>query len=47
MNIHEHQAKEILKKFGILIPKGVVVFNLDEISFVPYIILIIILESSH
>tara|TARA_Y100000590_G_scaffold117568_2_gene134394 strand:- start:10003 stop:11163 length:1161 start_codon:yes stop_codon:yes gene_type:complete len=32
MNIHEHQAKEILKKFGILIPKGVVVFNLDEIN---------------
>ncbi len=32
MNIHEHQAKEILEKFGILIPKGTVVFNLNEID---------------
>ena len=32
MNIHEHQAKEILKKFGILVPKGVVIFSLEEIK---------------
>ncbi len=32
MNIHEHQAKEILKKFGVLIPNGVVIFNLKEIN---------------
>ena len=32
MNIHEHQAKEILKKFNIKIPKGVVIFSLDEID---------------
>ena len=31
MNIHEHQAKEILKKFGIPIPNGVVIFKLEEI----------------
>ena len=32
MNIHEHQAKEILKKFGINIPKGVPIFSLDELE---------------
>ena len=31
MNIHEYQAKEILKKFGINILNGVVVFSLEEI----------------
>ena len=32
MNIHEHQAKGILKKFGIPIPSGVVIFNTKEIQ---------------
>ena len=32
MNIHEHQAKEILKKFGIPILNGVVIFNSNEIN---------------
>ena len=32
MNIHEHQAKEILKNFGAPVSKGVVVFSLDEID---------------
>ncbi len=32
MNIHEHQAKEILKEFGASIPNGFVVFNIDEIE---------------
>ncbi len=32
MNIHEHQAKEILKEFGAPVSKGVVVFSLDEID---------------
>ena len=32
MNIHEHQAKEILKKFGINIPNGIAVFSLEEID---------------
>ena len=32
MNIHEHQAKEILKKFGINVPNGIVVFSLEEIE---------------
>tara|TARA_Y100001960_G_scaffold326207_1_gene410031 strand:- start:691 stop:1851 length:1161 start_codon:yes stop_codon:yes gene_type:complete len=32
MNIHEHQAKEMLKNFGVPIPKGIVVFNTKEIK---------------
>ena len=31
MNIHEHQAKEILKEFGAPVSNGVVVFSVDEI----------------
>ena len=30
MNIHEHQAKELLKKYGAPVPKGVVAFSVDE-----------------
>jgi len=32
MDIHEHQAKEILKNFGIPIPNGFVIFSTAEIS---------------
>ena len=32
MNIHEHQAKEILKEFGAPVSSGIVIFSLDEIS---------------
>ena len=32
MNIHEHQAKEILKEYGAPVSKGVVVFSLDKIK---------------
>ena len=32
MNIHEHQAKEILKEFGAPVSEGIVIFSLDEIS---------------
>ena len=32
MNIHEHQAKDILKKFGAPVPNGEPIFNLDEID---------------
>ena len=32
MNIHEHQAKEILREFGAPVSKGVAVFSLDEIE---------------
>ena len=32
MNIHEYQAKEILRQFGVPVPKGVVIFNPSEIS---------------
>ena len=31
MNIHEHQAKQILKKFGAAVPNGVFGFSSDEI----------------
>ena len=32
MNIHEHQAKELLKKYGAPVSKGVVVFSLNELD---------------
>jgi len=32
MNIHEHQAKEVLKKFGAPVSRGVVIFSLSEIE---------------
>ena len=32
MNIHEHQAKQILKEFGAPVSVGVVIFSLDEIK---------------
>ena len=32
MNIHEHQAKDILKKFGIPVPDGFVVYKISEIE---------------
>ena len=32
MNIHEHQAKDLLKEFGAPVPNGFVVFNLNEIE---------------
>ena len=32
MNIHEHQAKEILKEFGAPVPNGVVILSTDEIK---------------
>ncbi|RZO90589.1 MAG: ADP-forming succinate--CoA ligase subunit beta, partial [alpha proteobacterium HIMB114] len=31
-NIHEHQAKEIIKKFGAPVPNGCPVFSLDELE---------------
>ena len=31
MNIHEHQAKEILKAFGAPVSKGVVILSISEI----------------
>ncbi len=32
MNIHEHQAKEILKEFGAPVSNGIVVFSVEEIK---------------
>ncbi len=31
MNIHEHQAKQILKKYGAVIPAGIFAFTVDEL----------------
>jgi len=30
MKIHEHQAKEILAKYGVPVPRGIVAFSVDE-----------------
>ncbi|MGB2463558.1 MAG: ADP-forming succinate--CoA ligase subunit beta [Candidatus Puniceispirillaceae bacterium] len=30
MNIHEHQAKELLRGFGVAVPKGIAAFSVDE-----------------
>ena len=32
MNIHEHQAKEILKEFEAPVSNGIVIFSTDEIN---------------
>ena len=32
MNIHEHQAKEIFRKFNIKVPNGVVIYSEEEID---------------
>ena len=32
MNIHEHQAKSILKEFGAPVSNGVVILSIDEIK---------------
>jgi len=32
MNIHEHQAKDILREFGAPVSKGIVVFSVEEIK---------------
>ena len=32
MNIHEHQAKNLLRTYGIPVSEGVVVFSPDEID---------------
>ena len=31
MNIHEHQAKQILKKYGVVVPEGVFALTVDEL----------------
>ena len=31
MNIHEHQAKQILKKYGAVVPEGVFALNVEEL----------------
>ena len=31
MNIHEYQAKQILKKYGALVPEGVFALSVDEL----------------
>ncbi|MDB4846202.1 ADP-forming succinate--CoA ligase subunit beta [Candidatus Pelagibacter sp.] len=31
MNIHEHQAKQILKKYGAIVPEGIFAMNVEEL----------------
>ena len=31
MNIHEHQAKKILKKYGAKVPEGIFAFKVDDL----------------
>ena len=31
MNIHEHQAKQILKEFGIEVPNGVFALSVEDL----------------
>ena len=31
MNIHEHQAKQILKKYGVAVPNGVFGLTVEEL----------------
>ena len=31
MNIHEHQAKQLLKKYGATVPEGVFALSVDEL----------------
>ena len=31
MNIHEHQAKQILKKYGVVVPNGIFALNLEDL----------------
>jgi len=32
MNIHEYQAKDLLREFGAPVPKGVVIYDIKEVS---------------
>ena len=38
MNIHEHQAKQILKKFGANVPDGVFALSVDELVNSPNVV---------
>jgi len=31
MNIHEHQAKQILKEFGAVVPEGVIAITVKDL----------------
>ena len=31
MNIHEHQAKQLLKKYGAKVPNGIFAFNVQDL----------------
>ena len=37
MNIHEHQAKELLSEFGAPVSKGIVIYNLSDIDKLPHL----------
>ena len=34
MKIHEYQAKEVLRKFGVPTPRGIPCFSVDELSLI-------------
>ena len=34
MNIHEHQAKEILREYGAPVSNGIVILSLDNIKLI-------------
>ena len=36
MKIHEYQGKEILKKYGVAVPRGVMVTTREEAEMKPY-----------
>ena len=31
MNIHEHQAKQLLKKYGAVVPEGIFALNVEDL----------------
>jgi succinyl-CoA synthetase beta subunit len=32
MKIHEYQGKELLRQFGVVVPRGIPVFSVDEVA---------------
>ena len=32
MNIHEHQAKDLLREYGVPVPKGVVIYDIRNLT---------------
>ena len=45
MNIHEYQAKQILKSFGVAVQEGIVAETADEANIIRVIIILFIVMS--